>query len=398
MTTQTAAMEMAKTSAFAGMTVIDADTHYTEPGDLWLKRASASWRDRVPQVREHNGERFWFFDGKPMQRALAASVIGHGGKKLNGADFFGISVNDVDPACNQVAPRLRYMDEMGVDAQIVYCNLLGFGGARAFQLPEDLRLLSTQIYNDAMVELQEESDNRLFPMALLPWWDAKASAVEIERCHKMGLRGVNTNPDPHLLGLPDLSNECWNPIWEAATATNLPINFHIGASDSSLTWFGDSPWPSFAHDLKLAMGSAMIYLSNAKVIGNIIYSGLLNRFPKLKFVSVESGIGWIPFVLEALDYQLTETAPGTMKNLTMKPSEYFRRNFYSSFWFERESLKPMIERVGVDNVMFQTDFPHPTCLFPDPLKSAGEGLGAASEEFRRKVIGKNAVDLYNLPF
>jgi carboxypeptidase C (cathepsin A) len=105
--------------------------------------------------------------------------------------------------------------------------------------------------------------------------------------------------------------------------------------------------------LKLAMGSSMIYLSNAKVIGNIIYSGLLNRFPKLKFVSVESG---------------------------------------------RESLEPMIERVGSDNVMFQTDFPHATCLYPDPLKSAGEGLSAASEEFRRKVIGKNAVDLYNLPF
>jgi uncharacterized protein len=107
------------------------------------------------------------------------------------------------------------------------------------------------------------------------------------------------------------------------TSTRRPlINFHVGASDSSLTWFGDSPWPSFTGDLELAMGSSMIYLSNAKVIGNIIYSGLPNRFPKLKFVSVESG---------------------------------------------RESLEPMIERVGIDNVMFQTDFPHATCLYPDPL-------------------------------
>jgi predicted TIM-barrel fold metal-dependent hydrolase len=389
--------EDAKTAAFAGMTVVDVDTHYTEPGDLWTKRAPAKWRDRMPQARMHEGRICWFIDDKLLGFRSAASVIGPGGVKLNGAEYLAIPVDQVDPACNQIAPRLGYMDEMGVDVQILYPNLLGFGSRQAFKLPADLRLMSMQIYNDAMLELQEESNNRIQGMGLIPWWDAKDSVAEIERCHKMGLRGINTNPAPHELDLPEFHHEHWHPIWEAASDLGLPINFHIGASDSSADWFGESPLPSFSPDLKLAMGSAMIYLSNAKIIGNLIYSGLLEKFPKLKFVSVESGIGWVPFVLEALDYQLIETAPGAMSYLTMKPSEYFKRQIYACFWFERRGLPHMIEALGVDNVMFETDFPHATCLYPNPLKSAAEALEGTSEDFRRKVIGGNAVKLYNLP-
>jgi len=380
------------------MPVIDVDTHYTEPYDLWSKRAPAKYKDLVPQVRQIDGVNHWFINDQLMSRTGAASVVGKDGVKIVGTDFFTLTPEDVDPACNQVKPRLKYMDEMGVDAQIIYGNLLGFGGQRAYNTPADLRLLSTQLYNDHMAELQEESGQRMFPMALMPWWDMKICLEELQRCHKMGLRGINTNSDPQDHKLPDLAEGHWDPLWEMAADLGMSINFHIGASDASSTWFGDSPWPSFSPDQKLAMGSAMMYLSNAKVIGNIIYSGILEKFPKLKFVSVESGIGWIPFVLEALDYQLGETSPKAWKHLTMKPSEYFKRNIYGCYWFEKEGLVPMIEKVGVDNVMFETDFPHPTCLFPKPLESAAIALKGTSKEFRAKVVGGNAVKLYNLPF
>jgi predicted TIM-barrel fold metal-dependent hydrolase len=390
-------MSARKPADFDGMPIVDVDTHYTEPYDLWVSRAPSNIRSRVPQVHVHEGVDFWFINEKPMGRAGAASVIGHQGKKLYGTEFFSLTIRDVDPACNEVGPRLAAMDEMGVDAQIVYGNLLGFGGQRAFGVDPELRLVSTQIYNDAMADLQSASGGRMYPMALLPWWDMDQCLIELERCHKLGLRGVNTNSDPQGHGLPDLATDHWDPLWEMCAGLDMPVNFHIGASDDSMTWFGTSPWPSFSNDRKLALGSAMMYLSNAKVIGNIIYSGILEKFPNLKFVSVESGVGWIPFVLQALDYQLTETAPAAMDFLTMKPSDYFRRQIYSCFWFERDDLVPMIEKVGADNVMFETDFPHPTCLYPEPLVTAAQALEGASEALKRKVMGGNAVKLYNLP-
>ncbi len=138
-------------------------------------------------------------------------------------------------------------------------------------------------------------------MALLPWWDVEASVAEAERAAGLGLRGVNMTSDPQQGGAPDLADRAWDPLWEVCTRAGLPINFHIGASETSLSWFGSSPWPSQGDDQKLAIGSAMMYLTNARVIANLIFSACSTVIPTCSFVSVESGIGWIPFVLEALE-------------------------------------------------------------------------------------------------
>ena len=102
---------------------------------------------------------------------------------------------------------------------------------------------------------------------------------------------------------------------------------------------------------------------------NLILSGMFDRHPDLKMVSVESGVGWIPFILEALDYEMAENAPQELAQLKKPPSEYFRSNLYATFWFEnnRNKLPDLIEAVGEDNILFETDFPHPTCLYPTPL-------------------------------
>jgi predicted TIM-barrel fold metal-dependent hydrolase len=178
---------------------------------------------------------------------------------------------------------------------------------------------------------------------------------------------------------------------------DMPLNFHIGASDESGTWYGSAPWPSMEPDQKLAIGTIMLCFHNVKLLSNIIYSGMLERFPKLKLVSVESGIGWIPFVLESMDYQLTQMHASAFKHLTMKPSEYFRRQVYGCFWFERLDAPYMIERIGEDNVMFETDFPHPTSLYPDPLKYVGDAFESVVPRVRSKVLGGNAARVYNLP-
>jgi predicted TIM-barrel fold metal-dependent hydrolase len=234
-------------------------------------------------------------------------------------------------------------------------------------------------------------------MGIVPWWDVDLAVAEIERIARLGLRGLNTTTAPHDHGLPDLGDEHWNPMWEAAVTHDLPINFHIGASDSSLSWFGSVPWPSLNSDQKLGLGSAMMYLNNAGVIGNIIYSGVLERYPTLQFVSVESGVGWIPFLLKALDYQVGEMTPGAMDNLSMAPSDYFRRQIHSCFWFERSGIAEAIESVGGDHLMFETDFPHPTCVYPDGLDYADAALEGVDADTVAGIMGLNAARLYRIP-
>jgi uncharacterized protein len=386
-------------SSLAGMPIIDVDTHLTERHDLWTSRAPAKFRDKVPQVREVNGRRAWFINGDiEMIGTNAHSTVLPNLDKAMGMSFGNLDVEDVHAASYDVKARTALMDSMGIYAQVLYPNLLGFGGQRASKaVPEDIRLASIQIYNDAMGEVQAQGNNRLFPMGMLPWWDVQACVKEVERCHKMGLRGVNTNSDPQGAGLPDLGTQHWDPLYEAVSALNMPVNFHIGASDESGSWFQTGTWPSGDEDRKLALGSVLLFLGNARVIGNILYSGILERFPKMKFVSVESGIGWMPFVLEALDYQVTQMRPAAFKHLKMKPSEYFRRQIYGCFWFERNDAPYMIERVGVDNVMFETDFPHPTCLYPDPMKYVGDTFALLDPKVREKLMFRNAAKLYNIP-
>jgi len=382
--------------------IIDADTHLTEPHDLWTKRAPAALRERVPQVKMHQGQMSWVIDGDKSIGfgAHPSSAILKDGSKIRAIDkFLKLQFADVHLGSSQVKERLAVMDETGIYAQIVYPNILGFGGQAAAKVDSALRLSCVEIYNDAMAEIQQESGQRLFPMALLPWWDVKAAVKETERTHKLGLRGININSDPHThkaedgANIPDLASQHWNPLWEACAALDMPINFHIGGSEQSTDWLGQQGWPSLPRDLEAAIGGAMLFFNNGRVLSNIIYSGTLDRFPKLKFVSVESGIGWVPFMLEALDYQLKEIAEG--RRFELKPSEYFRRNFYACFWFEQVDISNTLRHVGIDNALFETDFPHPTGLYPiDNLEARLSGL---TPEERSKVLSTNAAKLYKIP-
>jgi uncharacterized protein len=382
--------------------IIDADTHLTEPHDLWTSRASASYRDRVPQVKLIDGRKSWVIDGDQIIGLGAhpnSAILKNGGKVRDLDAFLKLEFDQVHSGSSDVKARLEVMDEAGIFAQIVYPNILGFGGQASARVDADLRLVSVQIYNDAMAEIQEQSGNRLFPMALLPWWDVKEAVKECERCHAMGLRGININSDPHLHkaengeNIPDLATPHWDPLWEACVGMKLPVNFHIGASEQSIDWMGSQGWPSLTRDLRSGIAGSMLFFNNAKVVANLILSGALDRYPELKFVSVESGIGWIPFLMEALDYQLSELAE--TKSFKMKPSEYFRQNFYSCFWFEKKNLSETLRQVGIDNALFETDFPHPTSLFP--IDNLEERLSGLSSEERAKVLSLNAAKLYNIP-
>lgn len=384
--------------------IIDVDTHLSEPHDLWVKRAPKKMRDRVPRVvKLPDGDISWVIDDDiSIGRGAAPNcAIRQDGEKPKGMGYSDWKMEDAHRGSYSVNERLEVMDQFQIFAQIVYPNILGFGGQNTAKVDPELRLVSAQLYNDAMAEMQEESGQRIFPMALLPWWDIKAAVAEVERCQAMGLRGININSDPQMHKnadgerLPDLGDPYWDPLWEICEANSVPINFHIGASEQAIDWVGDQGWPSLNREMRATLGGSMLFINNGRTMGNIILSGLLDRYPKLRFVSVESGIGWLPFLLEALDYQFSEFNTGT--KLQRKPSEYFQSNFFACFWFERRNLKNLVEILGADKVMFETDFPHPTCLHPNPLDYIAGALETLQPDERRKVLSGNASKLYNIP-
>src|SRR5258708_37962484 len=232
----------------------------------------------------------------------------------------------------------------------------------------------------------------------MPAWDVAACVAEARRVAGLGARGVNMTSDPQDLGAPDLASRAWAAVRETRAGLPLRLHFHIGASVTAMGIYEKYAWPSHEPSTRLAIGGTLLFIGNARVVTNLILSGMFDRHPGLKMVSVESGCGWIPFILETLDYEMAENAPTDLARLSKLPSEYFRSNLYATFWFEssRERLPALVEAVGEDCIMFETDFPHPTCLYPKPVERAGEKMARLSPEARRKLFGENARKLYPL--
>jgi predicted TIM-barrel fold metal-dependent hydrolase len=382
------------------MFIVDADSHWSETEDLFTSRAPAAYRDRLPHVEVVDGERTWIFDGQPMGRYSSGGVIGRDGHKEEAQRaLFEWSIEDIHVGAYDPKVRLQVLDECGIDAQIMFPNTIGLGGQDLGGVDDlALRRLAVEIYNDAGAEMQEVSGNRLLPLPVMPAWDIDACVVEARRVAGQGARGINMTTDPDDLGAPDLANRAWDPFWAVCEELHLPVHFHIGASVTGMNFYGRYFWPSHPDNTKLAIGGSLLFIGNARVVTNLILSGIFDRFPGLKAVSVESGIGWIPFILETLDYEMSENAPRELAQLAKPPSEYFRTNMYATFWFEnaRNKLPDLIEAVGEDCILFETDFPHPTCLYPSPLEFMEQKMQTISEGARRKIMGENARQLYRL--
>jgi len=380
--------------------VFDADSHWSEPADLFTSRAPAEYRDRVPRVEEVDGVPTWVFDGQVLGRHSAAGVIARDGHKEEAEKaLFEWAFDEVHVGAYDPKVRLQVLDECGIDAQIIFPSTIGLGGQDLGSVDDEaLKRLSIEIYNDAMAEIQAESNDRLVPLPLMPAWSVDACAMEARRVAALGARGVNMTSDPQDLGAPDLANRAWDPFWEVCTDLHLPVHFHIGASVTGMTFYGKYPWESHGPNTKLAIGGTLLFIGNARVVVNIILSGVFDRHPGLKVVSVESGVGWIPFILEAMDYEMSENAPTELARLKKPPSEYFRSNMYATFWFEQNggNLPPLIEAVGEDSILFETDFPHPTCLYPNPLQTVEAKMATLSPDIRRKILGGNARALYRI--
>jgi predicted TIM-barrel fold metal-dependent hydrolase len=390
-------------ATLSGMPIIDVDTHYSEPPDLWTSRAPRKLLERAPRVtRSETGADQWVVDGKHVFGPLGFCVIRKDASKEYGTLCLD-TYEELHEGASQAKPRLAMMDRHGLTVQILYPNILGFAGNAIMRIEDlELRNFCVTAYNDAIAQLQVEGEGRLFPQFLLPFWDIDLSVRELVRCSdRLGLKGFVLSDAPETWGLPTLSQHYWDPLWAAAQERGLPVNFHIGGGGTGGVAIWGSPVPdakaSPGSNLKsgamIATASVQAFLGNIRCVTNLIFSGLLDRFPRLNFVSVESGVGWLPFHIDLCEYQFDESG---VKGLELRPREYFHRQIYASYWFEHDP-RYAIEQLGPDNIMFETDFPHPTCLYPGIQDHVKNTLGALGESVQRKVLFENAQRVYKIP-
>jgi len=388
------------------MPIIDIDTHFTEPRDLWTSRAPSAYKNCVLEVRADSaGVEGWYI-GDHWVAPLGYCVIQRNLEKRRGVLTLP-RFDDMAAARGESKPRLEVMDSFGISAALLYPNVVGFGSQKLMEISSDpkLRLFLVQAYNDAIAELQQGGSGRLYPQAVLPLWDIKASLEELTRCReKLGLSGIVMSDSPEHFGQPNLTDPIWVPFWEACQDLELPINFHIGSgthnkmegywSQGGTTYDGPNRDP-----YAVCYSSASMFLGNGRSIMNLILSGLLERYPRLNFVSVESGLGWVPFLIQSLEYTINEllTPQQRRERFKRSPKEQFQQQIYTSYWFESAgNVRNYVEEFGADNLMFETDFPHPQCLYPDVRTKVVETLGGFEAPIQRKVLFENAARIYGV--
>ena len=381
--------------------VIDSDTHVTEPPDLWTSRVSNKWGDRVPHLETDakSGREEWVMGGKqkPLRLGHAAGGPSIAGKKL-------VRLADIDRAATDSQERLKRMDEFGIYAHVIYPNVAGFGSGRFMKLGEpELMLECVQAYNNFLTDWATPDPKRLIPISVLPFWDVEASVKEIHRCFKMGHKGILMGSEPEVFDQPRMADSHYDPIYQTAQDLGLAVNFHVASGD--IPTFFNQGFEGNHPVANSVMYSTLFFMTNANCIAELICSGMCEKYPNLNFVSVESGVGWIPFLLRALDWQwvnheMSEFCP----EYKLLPSEYARRQIYSCFWFEGPEAKAAIDILGTDNILYETDFPHPTSMAPAPSSPKAQlpkdfieaTLSDLPEETLQKILHDNAARLYHL--
>jgi uncharacterized protein len=379
--------------------VIDADTHLTEPADLWTARIPTRFLDAAPTVRFDERSGFWRWVIGDRWCSFVGNYSMAGWREF--PPSFPPTLADANPACYDAKARLAHMDANGIYAQVLYPNVIAFEGHAFMALDDDaLKLACVQTYNDYLLEFASVAPDRFVLLTTLPFWDREASIAELRRCHALGHRGVLWAATLEKHGLPDFTDAHWDPLYAEAQDLGMSINFHVGvgntAEEIDQAMNRENYDPAFN-----AARSSMSFIGNARTLGLLLTSGLCERFPRLDFVSVESGFGYVPFLLDALDWQWFGLGAHQRYPERLLPSEYFRRQVYTMFWFEKDSLEllPKYE----DNVMFETDFPHPTSLHPGPASYSPlpseiirRDTEIVGEAVMRKVLQDNACRVYHI--
>ena len=357
--------------------VISADSHVVEPKDLWTTYIAASYKERAPRVVQQEGADVFVCEGVTLLRPASMSRAG----RFTAKDVPESFEEGVYPGAYNPRARLKDMAIDGVEAEVVYPSI----AMRLYELPDAaLRQACFQAYNSWAADFSKVFPDRLKAIAVTTLEDVEGAVSEVHRARKLGLVGMMisiTSSDPELYG-----KTTYDPFFAAAQELDMPISLHVITDQKPLV-----------HNLVEHTVSATTI---QRSLASMVFSGVFLRFPRLKVVSAENDAGWAGYMAERMDYlfrrrvRWMEASP--IKDKGMTPSEYFRRNVYMTFMTDHSAVY-IRELVGVDHLMWSSDYPHNDSTWPHSQEIIRSLFQGVPTEHKRKIIADNAATLYGLP-
>jgi predicted TIM-barrel fold metal-dependent hydrolase len=390
--------------------IISVDDHVVEPADLWQSRLPAKYLDRGPRVvrqkiklgrgegggptgwiEADDGEwcDVWLYDDLVSPFLMLSAAVG-----FEDVGFEVTTFDQVRPGAWKQHERLADMDLNHVDASICFPNTLPRFCGQAFYERKDreLALACVRAYNDWMVEdwCAGEGKGRLIPLTMVPLWDVELAAAEVRRSADVGSFAVTFPENPFPLGLPSIHDKdhYWEPFFQACQDTETTICMHIGSS---------SKMPSTSPDAPFIVSSTLTFSNAMGSMCDYIFSGTLERFPTLKIAYSEGQVGWMPYVMERADKLAAERSANSFgTSLPQPPSSYVSR-IYGCIFDDEIGLANR-DVIGMDQICFETDYPHADSTFPHSKKVVEDICTQAglNEAERYKLLRGNAITAFGL--
>lgn len=389
--------------------IVSVDDHVIEPPNVWQDRLPARFKEVGPRSFRQKGRMnfvggvfsfepdedgeegdWWAFeDGQFPLTRLEAAV----GFERDQVQVVPITYEGMRRGCWDRDARLADMDANWTEASMSFpSSFVRFCGQRFLEAKDkELADLCVKAYNDWQVEEWcAGTDGRLIPLIIVQLWDPELAAAEVRRNAERGVRAMTFSEIPPYLGLPSVHDPdgYWDPLFRACAETGVVVNMHIGSS---------SKMPSTSADAPAAVGSTLTFNNAMASMTDYLFSGILHRFPELKLAYSEGQIGWIPYIIERADKVWEENRGwgGIGDKVPEPPSTYYYRQVYGCFFDDAYGLDN-IERVGVDNVCFETDYPHSDSTWPHSKEVALKQMGHLDPEIRRKLVRGNAIAMLGL--
>jgi predicted TIM-barrel fold metal-dependent hydrolase len=382
--------------------IVSVDDHVVEPPHVWETWLPERYRAAGPRVerrgighmRHIGGGQYeqtfdpegpqadcWIYEDLVYIHKRHVAAVGFDRDDMT---MSPITYDEMRPGCYEPKARVEDMELNWVDSSLCFPTFPRFCGQTFSEgKDKDLGLACVKAYNDWMVEEWcGDSGGRLIPLTLIPLWDAELAAAEVRRNAERGVRAVCFSEIPPHLGLPSIHSGDWDPFIAACSDTETVICMHIGSSSRMPATSGDAP---VAVAATLSFNNAMASMSDW------LFSGKLVQFPEVKLAYSEGQIGWIPYILERADTVWKEhRAWGGVADLVPEPpSTYYYRQIYGCFFRDQHGIDSL-DAVGVDNITFETDYPHTDSTWPDTKAVAEQLMAGVPQEAVDKIMRDNA--------
>ena len=372
-------------------TVISVDDHLVEPPDLFDGRLPARYADVAPRVVEdERGSQVWAYDGRTYPNIGLNAVVG---RRRDDWSMEPARFDEMRPGCYDIDARIADMDLAGIWGSLCFPSLIaGFSGT-VFSKTRDaeLGLAVTRAWNDWHLDYWAGTHpERIIPLQL-PWLrDPAAAAEEVRVNAARGFRAVSFPELPFHGGWPTLHSGAWDPFFAACEETETVVCLHTGSGQWAPSPAPDTPFETIT----------TLFPANALVAcADWLWSGVPVRFPRLRIAMSEGGLGWVLMLAERADYVLAHSASGAEGGAwsgDLLPSEVLRRNF----WFcsiDDPSAFAVVDRIGVDRVMVESDYPHADSTWPDTQAVLEASIGHLDAEAVRRITHANAAELFRHP-